>query len=251
MKALCLALLIAAGPLQAAADSASIPAAVTPARAPSKLSDLYQVFTLAAKDALHADVQAWPHAVRILGRSWELMKGGVFPEVEFTLKPFEAQGLKFEKAELLFRHLVVDVGALQVWQVKLKDVREVQTRLVFTLRSLAMKLSAAQGQDLKLQADLDAQLCWSERARTLPLHPLPGGGPLRAALGRPGQDPEPGADGAALRRPPPSPAGCGGWAAARRPTRRCWTALAFSWIPFNIQEVHVGWDRVNRLSTNW
>jgi hypothetical protein len=246
MKVLCLALLLATGPLRAAADSASIPAAETPSRPPSKLSDLYKVFTLAAKDALHAEVQAWP--VRILGRSWELVKGGVFPEVEFTLKPFETQGLKFEKAELLFRHLVVDTDALQRWQIKLKDVREVQTRLVFTLRSLATKLGTALGQDIKLQADLDAQQLllsgpgrflfipcqvearceprWDDQAKTLTLAPVEqrfGGHRVPRWLWWLGRSPAP-----------------------AQPV----LDLGFSWVPFNIQEVHVGWDRVN-LSTNW
>ncbi|HTB35098.1 MAG TPA: hypothetical protein VNZ54_11310 [bacterium] len=246
MKTLCLALWLAAAPLAADPAPAPLPAAEVPARPPSKLSDLYKVFTLAARDALRADVQAWP--VRILGRSWELVKGGVFPEVEFTLKPFETQGLKFEKADLLFRHLVVDTDALQRWQVKLKDVREVQTRLVFTLRSLAMKLSAAQGQDLKLQADLDAQQLllsgpgrflfipcqvearceprWDDQAKTLVLAPLEqrfGGHRVPRWLWWLGRSPAP-----------------------QAPV----LDLGFSWIPFNIQEVHVGWDRVN-LSTNW
>ena len=121
MKTLLFALALAAAPLQAgpATDPAPIPQ--VPARPPAKLSDLYKVFTMAAKEALHADVQAW--LVRILGRSWELVRDAVFPEVEFTLKPFETQGLKFQKAELLFRHLVADPEALQRWQIKLKDVR--------------------------------------------------------------------------------------------------------------------------------
>jgi hypothetical protein len=248
MKTLGLILALAAAPLAAAADAPPAVAAAPdlPSRPPSKLSDLYKVFTLAAKDALRADVQAWP--VRILGRSWELVKGGVFPEVEFTLKPFETQGLKFEKAELLFRHLVVDTDALQQWKIKLKDVREVQTRLVFTLRSLAMKLSAAQGQDLKLQADLDAQQLllsgsgrflfipcqvearceprWDDQAKTLRLAPLElsfGGHHIPRWLWWLGRAPLP-----------------------QEPV----LDLGFSWIPFNIQEVHVGWDRVN-LSTNW
>jgi hypothetical protein len=246
MKILCLLLVLVQAPLAAAGPPPPAPASALPSRPPAKLSDLYKVFTLAAQDALHAEVQAWP--VRILGRSWELVKGGVFPEVEFTLKPFDTQGLKFEKAELLFRHLVVDTDALQRWQIKLKDVREVQTRLVFTLRSLAMKLSAAQGQDIKLQADLDAQQImlsgagrflfipcqvearceprWDDQAKTLRLAPLGlsfGGHPVPRWLWWLGRAPLP-----------------------EEPV----LDLGFSWIPFNIQEVHVGWDRVN-LSTNW
>jgi hypothetical protein len=246
MKIPALILALASAPLLAAPAPAPAEAAAVPSRPPSKLSDLYKVFTLSAKDALHADVQAWP--VRILGRSWELMKGGVFPEVEFTLKPFEAQGLKFEKAELLFRHLVVDTGALQQWRIQLKDVREVQTRLVFTLRSLALKLSGAEGADIKLQADLDAQQLllsgpgrflfipclvearceprWDDQAKTLRLVPLEqrfGGHRIPRWLWWLGRSPAPEA-----------------------PV----LDLGFSWIPFNIQEVHVGWDRVN-LSTNW
>ena len=44
---------------------------------------------------------------------------------------------------------------------------------------------------------------------------------------------------------------CWLWRLGRSPVpERPVLDLGFSWIPFNIQEVHVGWDRVN-LSTNW
>ena len=43
-----------------------------PEGAPRKLSDLYKFFALGLKDALGADVQAWP--VRVTGRSWELLR---------------------------------------------------------------------------------------------------------------------------------------------------------------------------------
>ena len=123
-----------------------------------------------------------------------------------------------------------------------------QTRLVFTLRSLALKLGAAAGQDIKLQADLDAQQLllggrgrflfipcqvearcdarWDDAAKTLRLVPLEqrfGGHKVPRWLWWLGRSPVP--DAPVLD-------------------------LGFSWIPFNIQEVHVGWDRVN-LSTNW
>jgi hypothetical protein len=243
LMALVLTALLAA-PVAAAA--APPPAPALPDHAPAKLSDLYKVFTLAAREAFQADLQS--SQVRILGRSWELMRDAVFPEVELTLKPFEAQGLKFEKVELLFRKLSVDKAALEGWKVRLKDVREVQSRLVFSLRSLAQKLGQAAGQDLKLQADLDAQQLllsgrgrfllipcgvearcqpvWDEAAKTLRLSPLEqsfGGHRIPRWLWWLGRSPVP--DGPVLD-------------------------LGASWIPYNIQEVHVGWDRIN-LSTNW
>jgi hypothetical protein len=232
--------------LAAPAAAAPLAAPGLPDHAPAKLSDLYKVFTLAAREAFGAEVQS--SQVRIVGRSWELMRDAVFPEVELTLKPFEAQGLKFERVELLFRKLSVDPAALAAWRIKLKDVREVQSRLVFSLRSLARKLSDAAGQDLKLQADLDAQQLllsgrgrfllipcgvearcqpvWDEGARTLKLAALEqsfGGHRIPRWLWWLGASPVPAA-----------------------PV----LDLGPSWIPYNIQEVHVGWDRIN-LSTNW
>ena len=243
LRALALTALLA-GPAPAAAPA--LAEAPVPDHAPAKLSDLYKVFTLAARDAFQAELQS--SQVRILGRSWELMRDASFPEVELTLKPFEAQGLKFEKVELLFRKLQVDKGALEAWRIKLKDVREVQSRLVFSLRSLARKLSDAAGQELKLQADLDAQqlllggrgrfllvpcdvdaVCqplWDEGTRTLRLAAVEqafGGHRVPRWLWWLGNSPVP-----------------------RGPV----LDLGPSWIPFNIQEVHVGWDRIN-LSTNW
>jgi hypothetical protein len=243
LSALALGLALAA-PLAAGTPALAAPS--VPEHPPAKLSELYKVFTLAAREAFQAELQS--QQVRILGRSWELVRDGVFPEVELTLKPFEAQGLKFEKVELLFRKLTVDKEALQAWRIKLKDVREVQSRLVFSLRSLARKLSDAQGQELKLQADLDAQQLlisgrgrflfipcgvearcaplWDEATRTLRLGALEqrfGGHRIPRWLWWLGSGPVP-----------------------AEPV----LDLGSAWIPFNVQEVHVGWDRVN-LSTNW
>lgn len=234
-------------PLLAALCAAPLGAAPgLPDHAPAKLSELYRFFTLAAGEALRADS---PTAqVRLLGRSWELMKSASFPEVEVTLRPFDSQGLKFERAELLFRRLSVDPDALRQWRLVMKDVREVQTRLVFSLRSMGRKLSDAAGRDIKLQADMDAQQVlltgpgrflfipcqvdarcqplWDEAAKTLRLAAVEqrfGGHRVPRWLWWLGSSPVPSA-----------------------PV----LDLGFSWIPFNIQEVHVGWDHVN-LSTNW
>lgn len=215
-------------------------------RPPEKLSDLYRFFTYAVRDGLHAEVQGWP--VRILGRSWELMRDAKFPEVELTLKPFETQGLKFEKAELLFRRLEIDRDALLNWKLEFKEVKEVQSRLVFTLRSLGQRLARESGKEIKLQADMEEQVIvlsgpghylgvpcqvearcqplWDEATKTLRLKAQEqrfGGRKVPGWLWWLGASPVP--QGAVLD-------------------------FGFSWIPFNIQEVHVGWDHVN-LSTNW
>lgn len=243
-----LLLLPLSGPLSAAAQpgASAVPPAQLPSHPPAKLSDLYKLFTLALRDGLRAEVQAWP--VRIQGRSWELMRDARFPEVELTLKPFETQGLKFDKAEFLFRRLEVDHDALAQWKLSLKEVKEVQSRMVFTLRSLARRLGAERGQEIKLQADMDEQLIvlsgegrylglpcqvearcqavWDETAKTLRLQPQEqtfGGHRVPRWLWWLGSSPVP-----------------------KAPV----LDFGFSWIPFNIQEVHVGWDHVN-LSTNW
>lgn len=245
-KTLALALALTQGAAHLSAAVASSASAV-PDRAPEKLSDIYRIFTQATRQAFGAPDLQCSH-IRVLGRSRERLRAALFPEVELTVKPFDAQGLRFEKVDLLFRHLSVDPKALQAWQLKMQDVREVQSRLVFTLRSLAQKLGAQAGQEIKLRADLDAQQLllsgqgrflfipctvearcqpvWDETARTLRLTPLQqsfGGHRIPAWLWWLGRSPV-----------PPTPV----------------LDLGPSWIPYNIQEVHVGWDRVN-LSTNW
>lgn len=213
---------------------------------PARLSDLYKFFLQNLRKGLGTEVQSGN--IRIQGRSWELLASAKFPEVELPLKPFSTQGLSFEKAEMLFRNLELDRAALLKWDLKVVAVREVQTRLIFSLRSLQKKLSEAAGKELKVAADVEEQsivlsgpgsfgglACntviklkpkWDEASRQLTLqafeksyggHKVPG---LFWFLGK---------DGAPLA-----------------------PVLDFSgsWIPFNIQEVHVGWDRVN-LSTNW
>lgn len=213
---------------------------------PEKLSDLYKVFTLALREGLGAEVQAWP--VRVLGRSWELVRDAKFPEVELTLKPFQTQELSFEKAEILFKKMSVDRDALLAWKVKLTEVREVETRLIFSMRSLSQKLGKALGQDVSLKADAEAQtvtltqkgsfvfipcsvesvctLEWDETAKTLRMLPQEvryGGHRIWRWFW---------------------------WLGSRPAPQAPVLDFGFSWIPFNIQEVHVSWDRVN-LTTNW
>jgi hypothetical protein len=216
-----------------------------PSRPPERLSDLYKFFSRALEKGLGTKLNVWP--IKITGRSWELLKDARFPEVDLTIKPFDAQGLHFEKAELLFRRLVLDRDKLLEWELEVRECREVQTRLVFTLRSLARKL-AKDGEDLRLKSDMDDQIVvlegrgrylgvacnvvarcrpqWDEKTKTLRLLPLEqsfGGRKVPRWLWWLGSSPVPEA-----------------------PV----LDLGFSWIPFNIQEVHVGWDHVN-LSTNW
>jgi hypothetical protein len=251
MKTLGLSLLILglAAALPAAKAAAAKKAAVlndAGLKAPDRLSDLYKIFNQALREGLGAEVQAWP--IRIQGRSWELLKDGQFPEVELILKPFQTQDLSFEKAELLFRHMHLDREALLNWKLHLIEVREVESRLIFNMRSLAQKLSKAAGQDLGLKADAEAQtvrvtgkgrfcfipctveadceLKWDDASKQLSMAPQTlyfGGHRIWRWLWWLGRQPLP--QGPLLD-------------------------LGFSWIPFNIQEVHVSWDRVN-LTTNW
>ena len=213
---------------------------------PDRLSDLYKVFNMALHEGLGVEVQAWP--VRIVGRSWELMRDARFPEVELSLKPFQTQGLNFEKAELYFKKMSVDRDALLNWKIKLLEVREVETRLIFSMRSLALKLSQQLGQDVSLKADAEGQtvvltqkgrycfvpctvestneLAWDDVLKQLRFKPVEvryGGHRIWRWFWWLGSDPAP-----------------------KAPV----LDLGFSWIPFNIQEVHVSWDRVN-LTTNW
>jgi hypothetical protein len=217
-----------------------------PSRPPEKLSDLYKFFNLAARQGLGAETTAWP--VKITGRSWELMKDARFPEVELILRPFDTQGLRFEKAEFLFRRMQLDRDKLLTWDLDVREVKEVQSRLVFTLRSLAHKLSQASGQEIRLKSDVDdevmllsgpgrylgvacqvsarCQPVWDEKAKTLVLKPVEqrfGDHLIPRWLWFLGSSPVP-----------------------KAPV----LDLGFSWIPFNIQEIHVGWDHVS-LSTNW
>jgi hypothetical protein len=238
----CLALGLCAA-LAAAPAASPEPGAPKP---PNRLSDLYKIFNQSLREGLGAEVQAWP--IRIQGRSWELLKDGQFPEVELVLKPFQTQDLSFEKAELLFRRMHLDRDALLAWKLHLLEVREVESRLIFSMRSLAQKLSRAAGQDLSLKADAEAQtvrvtgrgrfclipctveadceLRWDDTAKQLNMVPQTlyfGGHRIWRWLWWLGRQPLP--QGPLLD-------------------------LGFSWIPFNIQEVHVSWDRVN-LTTNW
>jgi hypothetical protein len=212
---------------------------------PEKLSDLYRLFTQAVGDGLGAKVQGWP--VRIQGRSWELMKDARFPEVELVLKPFEAQDLKFEKGEILFRKLQLDRDALINWKLELREVREVQSRFIFSTRSLAAKLSRMMGQEVALKAEGEdsvfltsrgrflfipcqvqavCRLVWNDASKQLALKPVEisyGGHKIWRLF----------------------------WFLGSRPAPvQPVLDFGFSWIPFNIQEVHVSWDRVN-LTTNW
>jgi hypothetical protein len=213
---------------------------------PERLSDLYKLLTLNLRKGLGPDLVAWP--IRLTGRSQEIVDNGMFYELEMTLKPFEMQGLNFEKGEIFIKKMSVDREALQHWDIKVLDYREVQTRLIFTLRSLEKKLSLASGQELKLRADsaertlgligrgrfcgipvaaeATAGLRWDEKGRKLYLEPKAmrfGGFQVPRLLWWLGSSPLP--EAAILD-------------------------LSGTWVPLNIQEIYVGWDRIN-LSTNW
>lgn len=241
----------AGAPLKAAvAVKGRSPRAVFEARlpkaAPHKLSDIYKIFTEAVRLGLGADVGV--SSVRVRGQSWELLRDAHFPEVELTLKPFETQGLRFEKAGFLFRQMAVDRTALWGWKLKALEMREVQSRMVFTLRSLAHRLGSPSRGEVRVEADMEGQqvelggqgafcgvacavearchFVWDEKSKTLNLVAIEqrfGGHRIPRWL----------------------------WSLADSPVPKAPVLdLGFSWIPFNIQEVHVGWDEVD-LSTDW
>lgn len=214
--------------------------------APDKLSDLYKLLTLNLRKGLSDDLVVWP--IRLTGRTSEIVDNGMFYELEMTLKPFEMQGLSFEKGEIYIKKMSVDKEALQHWEIKVLDYREVQTRLIFTIRSLEKKMSLAAGQEIKLRSDsadriveikgsghfcgipvlCDARagLRWDEKARKLYFDP--------------------------------QSLSCAGfniprwmwWAASSVVPETPILDLSATWVPLNIQEIYVGWDRIN-LSTNW
>jgi hypothetical protein len=233
----------AAKPLAKKAAAAKLEAGPHP---PDRLSDLYKVFTQALREGMGAEVQAWP--IRIVGRTFELMRDGHFPEVELTLKPFQTQGLSFEKAEILFKKMSVDRDALLQWKLKLVEVREVESRLIFSMRSLAQKLSKAAGQEVTLKADAEAQtVLLTQRGRFF-FVPCTVEATCEVAWD----------DNAKLLRLKAKEVRYSGhliwrwfwWMGSRPAPAEPILDLGFSWIPFNIQEVHVSWDRVN-LTTNW
>ena len=255
MKRIIIAALLLAAPLAQASIAEGGPRgrspkarfeATWPKAGPRKLSDLYKIFTQAVQLGLGTPVRS--DSVRITGESWELLGAASFPEVELTLKPFETQGLHFDKGGFLFRRMDVDKDALKAWKLQVKQVREVQSRIVFTLRSLGVRLSDQAGNDIHLQADMEDQeivlsgqgafcgvpcavearcrFVWDENSKTLSMVPIEqrfGGHEIPHWL----------------------------WCVARSPVPDAPILdFGFSWIPFNIQEVHVGWDEVD-LSTDW
>lgn len=215
-------------------------------RPPEKLSDLYKFLTLNLRKGLSPDLVVWP--IRLVGLAREIVNNGMFYEIEMTLKPFEMQGLNFEKGEIFIKKMTVDKEALKLWDLKVLDFREVQTRLIFTLRSLEKKLSLAAGHELKLRADSAARaveikgmgrflglplrceakagLRWDEKARKLYFEPRSvsyGGFQIPRWLW---------------------------WMGSSVATESAILDLSGTWVPLNIQEIYVGWDRIN-LSTNW
>jgi hypothetical protein len=223
------------------------PKAIEPGDSPpDKLSDLYKVLTLNLRKGLSPDLVVWP--IRLVGRASEIVDNGMFYELEMTIKPFDMQGLSFEKGEIFIKKMSVDKEALQHWDLKVLDYREVQTRLIFTLRSLEKKLSLALNQEIKLRADsadrvveirgqgklvgiplactVRAGLRWDDKARSLYFEPKEvsyAGHVLPHWLW---------------------------WMGTHVAPETPILDLSATWVPLNIQEIYVGWDRIN-LSTNW
>ena len=241
MKRLLLIGLLLSGP----AAWAKAPQVIDTTKPPVKLSDLYKFLTLQMRRGLTETVNVWP--IRLQGRASEILSQGNFFEVEMTLKPFELQDLSFEKGEILIKEMKVDAAAMQAWDLKLLSYKEVQTRLIFTLRSLEKKLSQRHG-EIKLRADSENRLVESKGRGSFCLIPL--GFEAKAGLRWDEK-------GKKLYFEPKSVA----WGGVNVPLWLQWLGsgaipkeplldLSSSWIPLNIQEIYVGWDRIN-LSTNW
>jgi hypothetical protein len=219
--------------------------AVDVSKPPTKLSDLYKFLTLQVRDGLSSTVKVWP--IRLQGRAKEILGQGDFFEVEMTLKPFDFQDLSFEKGEILIKQLTVDPDAMKHWQLKIKDYKEVQNRLIFTLRSLEAKLSKTHG-DLKLRADSaerTVEILGHGHFCFIPLDYVSRAGLRWDEKGK------------KLYFVPKSVSWAGfhvplwlAWLGSRTIPEEPLLDLSSSWIPVNIQEIYVGWDRIN-LSTNW
>lgn len=212
---------------------------------PAKLSDLYKFLAMHVRRGLSEDVTVWP--IRLQGRAKEILNAGNFFEVEMTLKPFELQDLSFEKGEILIKHMKVDPELMAKWELKLLDYKEVQTRLIFSLRSLEKKLSKTLG-EVKLKADSAERIVEIRGRGRFCL--IPASFETRAGL----RWDEPTKK---LYFAPKTVS----WAGFKVPRFLWWLGsgatpkeplldLGASWIPLNIQEIYVGWDRIN-LSTNW
>ena len=217
---------------------------VTP---PEKLSDLYRFFIQSTREVLGAEVKVKP--IRILGRSWVIIPSGKFHEVELTLSEFHLQDLFFESGNILFKRLSIDSEALAAWKMKVMDVRETETRLIFSIRSLQEKLKKYNGgENYVLRTDISAQqLEVSGKGHFLK---IPMTFKVKAKLKWDEEKMQ-------LFMVPVQVS----WAGITMPSWLWWGGdgalpegpildLKESWIPFNFQETHVAWDHIT-LSTNW
>lgn len=213
-----------------------------PSQPPSKLSDLHRFVLMQVQEALGTAVKGRPV---IIGLSDQILSNGRFRKIDLELQPFRCQELNFEKFELALEHFWVRPEALKRWQLEVEKVGDSLSRLVFSLPSLEKKLQTLDPA-LKVKPLVDKQkLEVSGRGRFL-LIPL--GWTSQASLHW---------DGKALRLKPASLR----WGGIRIPLWLSWLGsktlpeaplldLGRSWLPLNIQEIHLSWDTVT-LSTNW
>jgi hypothetical protein len=208
---------------------------------PNKLSDLHRFLMRNVQAAFGSAVKGRPV---VIGLSNDIIKTGRFRKVELDLLPFRYQELNIERCELVFEHFWIKPQALREWQVEVEKVGDATSRLVFTMQSLEKKLGPSG--EVKIKPEIATQQL--EMAGKGSFLFIPMGYTARASLQW---------DGKKLNMKPESLK----WGGLRVPLWLAWLGspvftkaplldLSSSWIPFNIQEVHLSWDTVT-LSTNW
>ena len=217
-----------------------------PDREPKYLSDLYKYLTHHLEQGLSPNLEA-RHT--IIGRSWNTIKSGLFHRVESDLQEFDYQGLRFLKAHFEFRRLQVSQPELMKWNLKVESLKESLSSMVFSLKSLESKMQKSmKDPSLELRADIARQEIIAKGKGSLAL--VSAGYTARL---KPRWD----VDSRKLYLDPIKVE----WAGMDTPGWLWWAGdgawpeeavldLSESWIPFNIQEVNLGWDRVS-LSTDW
>lgn len=210
---------------------------------PDRLSDLQRFMGMQYQRVFGENVRV---KTLILGLSKDILATGRFRKVESELSAFTFQDLRFDKAGFLFDHFWVDPAALSRWDLVLEKVGEAQNHLTFTIPSLQAKISKESGRAVVIKPDVAEQVLeLSGRASFLG---IPCDAVARTVLAWDGQN---------LRLEPRQvkigkvslPRWTywvmrGPW--PREPVLR----MGSLWIPWNIQELHLSWDKIT-LSTNW
>jgi hypothetical protein len=210
---------------------------------PSKLSDLQRFMTQQFQEVFGPGLKV--HSV-IQGLSKEILATGRFRRVECELSSFHFQDLRFDKAGFVFDHFWVDPKALKSWKLSVDKVGEVQSHLTFTLPSLEAKVASVEGRPMSLKPDVASQEI--EVSSKASLFFLPFSCVTRTVLAW---------DGSSLWLKPRRVS----WGSFGIPRWLYWAlrgafpvqpvlTMGQTWIPLNIQELHLSWDKVT-LSTDW